>query len=105
MDNDFSASGWAYLIYGTANLAGFVFAFLSGATQMPYYVSSPLYFHVLVNLLFALNVLVVMSGYYLLTHNPNVHKFAFPIAILLLFSVPLGTATGALYLYQRKKYS
>ncbi|ROS05412.1 hypothetical protein EDC56_0942 [Sinobacterium caligoides] len=49
--------------------------------------------------LFAL--LKVIVGAYLLKQREGVHKFALPLAVLSLLSFPLGTISGALYLYQR----
>ncbi|WP_286235398.1 hypothetical protein [Thalassotalea sediminis] len=103
MENDFRVSGWAYFVYGAVSLIGFVIAFLFGVTQMPSYIALPFYIHALVNIVLVLNVFVLLSGYYLIKQNTNVHKFAFPIALVLLLSVPVGTVVGFLYLYQRAK--
>jgi len=50
-------------------------------------------------------IITFSTGIYLLKNNKLVHKIAFPVSFAIMVSVPVGTAVGALYLWERHKTS
>ncbi|MDO6427384.1 hypothetical protein Q4489_10185 [Thalassotalea sp. 1_MG-2023] len=103
MENQFKVSGIAYTIYGAFAIIAFVIAYIFGVTQFTNFQSLPVSIFLLINILLAINFLVLLCGIYLLKQNEAVHKIALPMSIIILLSVPFGTIVGGIYLMQRFK--
>ena len=104
MENRFKLSGVAFTLYGFVAAVSFVGFYIFGATQLSSLDNMPLLLLFIINLLFAINLLSLLCGIYLLKQNEAVHKLALPVSILILLSVPFGTIVGGIYLIQRYKH-
>jgi hypothetical protein len=98
MDNKFVFSAWAFIFFGAFNVLGLLFSY-------SYIVnigsSSEVIILILASVLIVVSFLAFLCGIYLLKNNGLVHKIALPVSIAIMVSVPVGTAVGALYLWQR----
>lgn len=103
MDNNFKVSGMAFTLYGGFTVFVFLAVYLFGASLLSNIQSLPTHLFFIISVLFVINFLALLSGIYLLKNNEVVHKVALPLSIVLLFSVPFGTITGAIYLVERYK--
>tara|TARA_R110002124_G_scaffold158502_2_gene325611 strand:- start:131 stop:481 length:351 start_codon:yes stop_codon:yes gene_type:complete len=105
MENKFVFSGWALSLFGAVNIVGLLYGYSfvtsiassSGVTQI--------LLLTLISLSIAVSFLALLSGVYLLKNNDAVHKVALPVSFAIMISVPIGTAVGALYLWQRYESS
>jgi len=103
MKNDYAVSGWALSIYGAFNVLVLFLSYSFIVNQFDEIKGIALLVVVFLNLFIVLGFLALLCGIYLLKGNSSVHKFALPVSIAIMLSVPVGTLVGALYLWQRNE--
>ena len=102
MENKFVFSGWAFIFFGALNVLGLLFSYSFIVNIGSSFEAIML---ILINVLIVVSFLTFLSGIYLLKNNSLVHKIALPVSFAIMVSVPVGTAVGALYLWERHKNS
>ncbi|MEO2268469.1 hypothetical protein V1358_14265 [Pseudoalteromonas sp. YIC-656] len=101
MDRQYRVLGIAMGVYGALSLLiamiayGFFLSLQTPNTPVLYII----YGFLVLNLV--IHFLALLTGIYLGKGNSAVHKFALPISVFLLFSVPMGTVIGTMYLWLR----
>ena len=98
MDNKFVLSAWAFIFFGAFNVLGLLFAY---SFIVNIGSSSEIIILILASVLIIVSFLAFLCGIYLLKNNGLVHRIALPVSFAIMVSVPVGTAVGALYLWQR----
>ncbi|WP_218353977.1 hypothetical protein [Alteromonas lipotrueiana] len=105
MEHEYKISGIALAVYGGVSLVILVFFyrfFIAEVHFVDYFLIlflSLLVFHIVASFL------ALLSGIYLIKGNELAHRFALPVSVIILFSVPVGTIVGAVYLWQRLQHN
>lgn len=101
MENKYKISGWALTIYGAVSLITLLFGYSSFSNHFGPIDGMYFLLLALLNLFIAFGFLAFLCGIYLLKNNSAVHRVALPVAVVSMFSFPIGTIAGGLYLWQR----
>ena len=101
MEYKFEMSGWAFSVFGAVSMVGLLYGYFFVADVVSAFGIKYAFILVIMGVSLAVSFMTFLSGIYLLKNNEAVHKVALPISFAIMISVPVGTAVGALYLWQR----
>jgi hypothetical protein len=101
MENKFVISGWAFSLFGAICTVGLLYGYSFATNVASTFGMTYVVILILISVSIAVSFMTFLTGVFLLKNNNAVHKVALPISFAIMISVPVGTAVGALYLWQR----